>query len=153
MTKATNDLFADVFNTPFFKSTVGFDRLFNDVVNRNTLSHKTSYPPYNIKKLTTENSSYSTYEIELAVAGFKRDDLDVEVNRGKLTITGQVSHSGDATTVEFIHHGIAQRSFTHTFKLADDVEVTDVRLVDGLLTIRLEQIVPEELQPKKIEIK
>jgi molecular chaperone IbpA len=123
------------------RALVGFDRMFEDVQH---LSGNT-YPPHNIIKLDETN-----YEIELAVAGFKRDELTVELNETELKITGEKS---DKSTPTYLYRGLAFRSFVKSLHLAEHIEVKDVTLNDGILTISLEKVIPEELKSRKLKIK
>lgn len=131
-------------NDPFF---VGFERIYDRVnsVNRLTGSQQ-KYPPYNIVK-TGEN----TYLIELAVAGFKEEDFDIELHNGVLTIKGDVAT--DEEDSEYIYRGIAARGFERKFTLADTVVVDSVSLDQGMLTVRLVNEIPEEKKPRKIQIR
>lgn len=125
---------------------IGFDRVF-DAVNRLHLiegGQSNAFPPYNIKKLDNEN-----YEITLALAGFQKSELSVVVEDGNLVVKGEQEKSED----EFLHKGIAERNFTRTWALADDVKVTGSKLKDGVLTISLVHEIPEEKKPTSIEIK
>ena len=125
---------------------IGFDRVFDAVHKLHTIEggQSNSFPPYNIKKLDDEN-----YEITLALAGFKKSELSVVVEDGNLVVKGEQEKSED----EFLHKGIAERNFTRTWALADDVKVTGSKLKDGVLTISLVHEVPEEKKPTSIEIK
>lgn len=125
---------------------IGFERLFKDMdqIFQNSTSH--GYPPYNIVKLD-END----FLIELAVAGFDEDDFDIELHKGILTVSADVGGSDDNTN--YIYKGIATRNFERKFTLADTVEVEKVTLHQGMLSIHCKNVIPEELQPKKIEIK
>jgi len=105
-----------------------------------------NYPPYNIRK-TGEN----TYTVELAVAGFSKQDIDIEIDGGKLIIKGNVSNTPDDEN--FVFKGIANRAFTRWFALEDNVEVKDAELFNGMLKIALERLTPEENKPKKVAIK
>ena len=144
MVRTSLNLF-DNFNqlTPY---AVGFDRVFNRL--NDYVSHQqtsTGFPPYNIQKVTD-----NTYTIEMALAGFSKEDIEVEVAQGVLTIK---STKENDTEDEFtLHRGISYRKFNRKFTLADDIVVNDAKLENGLLTITLEQIVPEEKKPKLIEI-
>ena len=128
--------------SPFFRTTVGFDRLF-DLLDQAENSAQ-GYPPYNI-----ERSDENRYRITLAVAGFAEKDLGVEVRNGVLTVTGK-REGQDAAA--YLHQGIAGRAFERRFQLAEHVEVKAARLENGLLHIELERIVPEEKKPRKITI-
>lgn len=125
---------------------VGADRVMKklaDIADQ-SVQVATKYPPYNIKKVD-ENR----YVIEMAVAGFGKTDLDIELQEGKLKVSGNVK--SDDTT-EYLYKGIAERGFTREFSLADNVEVKSSSLVNGMLKIWLDAFVPEHSKPKKIEI-
>lgn len=128
------------------KFAVGFDQMFDELM-RNTSNTQTSnYPPYNIVK-----HSENRFSIELAVAGFKQGDIDITVEKNQLNVKGEKSISlGE--NFEYLHRGISARNFYRTWTLADHVEVIGAVVEDGILTIQLERKIPEELQPKKIEI-
>ena len=128
---------------------VGFDDLFDHFNNtlEYTVKQPTSYPPYNINKVDDLN-----YQIEMALAGFGKKDIDISTANSQLTIKSVVDKNKDETAGT-IHKGISKRQFTRTFTLADDVVVNGAKLENGLLTISLEQIIPEEKKPKLIEIK
>jgi molecular chaperone IbpA len=130
----------DLLNDPFF---IGFDGILNKMheINRNV----PNYPPYNLIK-TGDDS----YLIELAVAGFDEDDFDIELHQGVLTIRAEVGDSDLSTN--YIHKGIAARSFERKFTLADTIEVEGVSLHQGMLTVRLQNVIPDEKKPKKIPI-
>ena len=131
----------------FEKFFVGFDdhiNHLNELANAVT-RNSTGYPPYNITK-TGELS----YAIQLAVAGFEEKDIEIEYAENKLTVKGNILANSEAQ--EIIHQGIANRDFTRTFALNDEVEVRGAELRNGLLTIALERIVPEHKKPKKISI-
>ena len=131
----------------FEKFFVGFDdhiNHLNELANAVT-RNSTGYPPYNITK-TGELS----YAIQLAVAGFDEKDIEIEYAENKLTVKGNILANSEAQ--EIIHQGIANRDFTRTFALNEDVEVRGAELRNGLLTIALERIVPEHKKPKKISI-
>jgi len=132
--------------TPLYRSTVGFDRLF-DVLDGIASSESAGggYPPYNI-----ERTSEDAYRISLAVAGFGEDDLTVEVKQNVLYISGKQGEGADERT--FLHQGIAGRSFERRFQLADHVRVDAASLENGLLNIDLVREIPEEMKPRRIEI-
>lgn len=130
--------------TPLYRSTVGFDRVF-DLLDSVGKSETTGYPPYNIERLD-END----YRITLAVAGFADDELDVELRENTLTVTGSRSDSDDGRT--FLYQGIAGRSFQRRFQLAEHVQVAGATLVNGLLNIELRREIPEAMKPRKISI-
>ena len=132
--------------SPLYRSAVGFDRLMNvlDTAQKNGAGDV--YPPYNIEK-TSEDS----YQITLAVAGFRSADLDVEVRDGQLVIVGK--GGGEEQGNQFLHRGIARRAFERLFQLADHVEVKAADLVDGLLKVDLVREIPEAMKPRKIDIR
>ena len=131
--------------TPLYRSTIGFDRLFNELFDSVNKLDGGGYPPYNIE-LADENN----YQITLAVAGFGEDDLDVEVTEQTLSITGK--RNEDTGDRQFLHQGIAGRSFERHFQLAEHVRVTGASLENGLLSISLEREIPEAKKPRKIAI-
>ena len=132
--------------SPLFKTSVGFDNLVNEFFNEPQFNNATGYPPYNISK-----SDDDVYEITLAVAGFKKPDIEIELEDGVLKITG-TSNVLDEEGVEYLHKGIAERNFVRTFKLAEYVEVSSAKLKDGILRVGLFKNVPEALKPQKIDI-
>ncbi len=131
--------------TPLYRSSVGFDR-FGTLLDAAFQSEKSAggYPPYNIEVVEENN-----YAITIAVAGFKQDELDIQVENGVLTVRGK---KGEQPNANFLHQGIATRSFERKFNLADHIEVVDADLQDGLLQISLVKEVPEAMKPKKIAI-
>lgn len=131
---------------PLYRHSVGFDRMANMLDNMLEVeSRQPSYPPYNVEK-TSDNA----YRITLAIAGFTEADLDIESKENILVIKGA---KGEAESQgQFLHRGIATRSFERRFQLADHVRVTAASLENGLLHIDLEREVPEALKPRKIEI-
>lgn len=133
--------------TPFYRNTVGIDSLFDRITrNIDLAANAGNYPPYDIVKTADE-----TYEIRIAAAGFRQNEIDVEVKDGQLVVHG--SHNQDLREdVEYLHHGISNRSFIRTFSLSDYVEVKAAVMRDGVLTIRLEREIPEAMKPKKIAI-
>ena len=138
------------FGPAFDKFFVGFDDQFNRMHTMHDEFAKNipNYPPYNIKK-----TGDSTYVIELAVAGFAKQDIEIELADGKMLIKGNV-HSDDADSAEnFLFKGIANRAFTRTFALDDQIEVKDAEMLNGMLKVFLERIIPEHKKPKKVDIK
>ena len=134
--------------TPLYRSAVGFDRLANLLENAARSSQDSGYPPYNIETLG-ENA----YRIEIAVAGFTPDELNIEVKENLLTVTGRKSANDDVVPQKtYLHRGLAERDFERRFQLADYVVVTDANLVNGLLTITLKRELPEALKPRRVEI-
>jgi molecular chaperone IbpA len=131
--------------SPFYRSTVGFDRLFDMLDQANRVEPMTNWPPYNIEKTGDDG-----YRITMAVAGFGTDEIEVTQHENTLLVSGQKRQEQDGTQV--LHRGIATRAFKQTFNLADHVKVTGAGLENGLLTIELLRQVPEELRPRRIEI-
>ena len=131
--------------TPFRRSTVGFDRLF-DYLESATRAEPDNYPPFDIEKLGDD-----TYRITVAVAGFKRDEIDIVAHQNMLTITGRRSEQRGRDG-SYLHMGIANRAFERRFELADFVQVTGADLADGLLTIELAREIPEAMKPRKIAL-
>ena len=131
--------------SPLYRATVGFDQIA-DMVDRVTTSEvqTSSYPPYNIEKIDKD-----TYLISVAVAGFSEDDLSVEVKENSLIISAGKS---DEEKKNYLHRGIASRSFKQQFQLADHVQVTGANHSDGMLHIELKREVPEALKPRQIPI-
>ena len=133
--------------TPFYRSTVGIDSLFDRITrNIDMAANAGNYPPYNIVKTGDE-----TYEIQIAAAGFRQDEIEVEVKDGQLVVQGGQGNQA-RPEVEYLHHGISNRSFIRTFQLSDYVEVKEAAMKDGILTVRLERQIPEAMKPKKIAI-
>ena len=129
---------------PFKNMTVGFDNIFDQL---STLSDFDipNYPPYNIKKIDKEN-----YQLEMALAGFTKADVIVEVKENTLTISGK---SSDKEEDSFVHQGIARRAFKRRWTLAEHLEVDDAKLKDGILIVEMKLNLPEEKKPKTITIK
>ena len=140
-----------IFNSlrPF---SVGFDDMFDQfesMLGNGSLAVQSNYPPYNIRKAGKDK-----YAIEVAVAGFNKDDVEVEYEDNLLTVrTKQVKKFQEKNGDEIIHRGISQRSFVRSFTIADDVKVNGAQLKDGLLTISCEKIIPETKKKKLIDIK
>jgi molecular chaperone IbpA len=130
--------------SPLYRSVVGFDRLA-DLLDSATTEAATGYPPYNIER-TGENA----YRIEIAVAGFKSDDLNIEVKENLLTVQGRKPANDEAK--RYLHRGLAERNFERRFQLADYVVVSEAHLADGLLSISLKRELPEALKPRRIVI-
>lgn len=133
---------------PVFRSSVGFDR-FNDLFE--TLAseqhNKSSYPPYNIVK-TSEND----YKIEVALAGYKENEISICYESDTLTVSGKKHKSDETDSTKYLHRGIAERNFERSFRLDDNMKVNNASLTDGLLTISVERIIPEEKKPQLITI-
>jgi molecular chaperone IbpA len=132
--------------TPLYRSTVGFDRLFNLLDSVSGIDESpTAYPPYNIERLGDNE-----YRITMAVAGFSQDEIRVDVKEQTLSVTG--TKKPEDKERKFLHRGIAARAFERRFQLADHVEVKGADLMDGLLHIDLVRNVPERLKPRTIAI-
>ncbi|MBL6854368.1 MAG: Hsp20 family protein, partial [Alphaproteobacteria bacterium] len=129
--------------SPFFRSTVGFDQLFNRL--EQAVDAGNGYPPYNI-----ERTDETHYVISVAVAGFGEKDLNVEVKDGVLTVTGKREETEPKQG--YLYQGIAGRAFERRFQLAEHVEVRAAKLENGLLHIDLERVIPEEKKPRRIAI-
>lgn len=127
------------------RALIGFDRIFNDFENRYQHS-TTNYPPYNVLKHDENN-----FEIEIAVAGFEKSDITIEVDQDQLRVKGQRVKEDDSS--KYVYRGLAARDFERVFTIAEHIEVGEAELVNGILRIKLTRIVPEELKPRLIEIK
>ena len=135
--------------SPFYRSTVGFDRLFSllDTLGAPDNGNGQAYPPYNI-----ERTGDDAYRISMAVAGFSDSEISIEAHRNVLTVKGERTEETTEDGKEVLYRGIAARAFERRFQLADHVEVNGATLKNGLLHIDLKRNVPEELKPRKIEI-
>lgn len=133
--------------SPLYRTMVGFDRLADMIDTAAKQEPAGGYPPYNIEQLGEH-----AYRIELAVAGFAEGDLDIQVQENVLTIAGKRVQSSESEGRNFLHRGIAERSFERRFHLADNVEVREAELQNGLLSLRLEREIPEEKKPRQISI-
>lgn len=131
--------------SPYRRSTVGFDRLF-DYLESASRAEPDNYPPFDIEKLSDDS-----YSITLAVAGFKREEIEIVAHQNMLTITGRRAEDRGRDG-SFLHIGIANRSFERRFELADFVFVTGAELKDGLLSIALAREIPEAMKPRRIDI-
>ena len=135
------DMFKD-----FDKLFVGFDDTYNRMLkfHDDVTKNIPNYPPYNIRKVEDNK-----YVIELAIAGFSRNDVEITFEENKLIVSGRTSDDND----NFLFKGIANRAFTRTFFLDDTIEINDASMINGMLKIALEKIIPEHKKPKKIEVK
>jgi molecular chaperone IbpA len=124
---------------------IGFDNMLDELARITTQQNQTNYPPYNVVKHTEDK-----FSIEVAVAGFAQGDISVKLENQVLTIAGSKAAAAGA---EFLHQGISNRDFTREFTLAEHVEVTGASSLNGILTINLERIIPEDKKPKLVEIK
>lgn len=144
MTRQTLSLF-DHIDRQWHNHTVGFDRAFQILQHAaNVARSNDNFPPYSLVKKDDYN-----YELEMAVAGFSDNDLEIVSSKNRLSVVGMKPEKDER---EYIVKGIAGRSFVREFVLADTIVVRDVNLIDGILTIRLENVVPEEQKPRKITI-
>lgn len=133
---------------PLHHATLGFERLFTDIekmLDSNSTKAISTFPPHNILKLDDNR-----YMVELAVAGFSKNEIDITIEDGNLVIKGEKQEK--ETDVQYLHKGIGTRSFTKTLRIADTVEVRGAEFADGILKIGLENIVPEHKKPRKVEI-
>ena len=131
--------------SPLYRSVVGFDRLATLLEAAAKAESATGYPPYNIETVGDQ-----AYRIEIAVAGFKPEELDVQVKENLLTVSGKKAANDEGK--RYLHRGLAERNFERRFQLADYVVVTDAQLSDGLLSIALKRELPEALKARRIEI-
>ena len=126
--------------------TIGFDSLFDRLFDMDTTRDSQGYPPYNIRKVNDLQ-----YVIELALAGFSKDDIEVEVTDGQLSIRSKEEKKEEESSY-FVHKGIAKRSFSRTYTLSDDIIVKGADLKDGMLIVELEKVIPDEKKPRLIQI-
>lgn len=131
--------------SPLYRSTIGFDRLFDLLDQTSQIEPMTNWPPYNIEK-----SGDDVYVITMALAGFAPDDVEIVQKENLLLVSGQKKGSEEGR--QYLHRGIATRAFKQTFNLADHVKVTTASLENGLLAIAMKREVPEALKPRRIEI-
>ena len=131
--------------TPLFRSTVGFDRLIEMLDAAAEVDRDSGYPPYNI-----ERTGEQEYRITMAVAGFSEADLQIEVKEHALSVKGE--KKPDGVEREYLHRGIGQRAFARRFQLADYVEVTGAKLIDGMLHIHLVRNLPDRMKPRTVPI-
>jgi len=124
---------------------IGFDRMLDTLFDENVST--TNYPPYNIVKVDDSN-----YAIEIAIAGFSKDEIEIETKENTLTIKSQSRPEGDDDK-QYLHKGISNRAFTRSFTISDDVVVKGATFENGLLNVQLERIIPEEKKPRLIKIK
>ena len=133
---------------PYRRSTVGFDRLFDMLENSSASGTQENYPPFDLIKLGDND-----YRIELAVAGFKPDEIDITAQQNVLLVSGRKKEEAEeGKGSDYIYRGIATRSFERRFALADHIQVRGADLKDGLLSIELKREIPEAMKPRKISI-
>ncbi len=128
------------------RALVGFDRIFDDMERRYANQVSNNYPPYNVSKLQ-EN----LYEIEMAVTGFEKNEIKVTVEQNELSIVG-AREKDTEVTVEYLHRGLALRDFERKFTLAEHMKIVSASIKNGILQIRIERIIPEEMKPRVIDI-
>jgi len=133
--------------TPYRRSTVGFDRLFDLIENSARLQSTDNYPPFNIERLDEDR-----YRVTLAVAGFKAEEIDITAQQNLLQIVGRKAEVTDDDRSKYLHLGIANRSFERRFELADFVRVDNAGLSDGLLSVELVREIPDAMKPRKVAI-
>jgi molecular chaperone IbpA len=131
--------------SPLYRSTVGFDRLFDMLDQATRAEPMTNWPPYNIERMGEDD-----YRITMAVAGFSADEIQLVQQENTLVVSGQKASSDE--NAQFLHRGIATRAFKQSFSLAEHLKVTGASLDNGLLKIELKREIPEALKPRKIEI-
>ena len=132
--------------SPFGGRAIGFDQI-SDLLDRVTRENPVAYPPYDIEKLSDDN-----YKLTMALAGFKSDNISVEIEGETLTIAATIPQEEEETPKTYLHKGIAQRSFERKFHLAPHIIVQNAEFTDGLLEITIVREIPETLKPRKIEI-
>ena len=133
--------------SPFRRSTVGFDRLFDMLENSSVGQGQENYPPFDLIR-----KGENDYCIELAVAGFKPDEIDITAQQNVLIVSGRKNEESEEKDSNYIYRGIATRSFERRFALADHIQVRGADMKDGLLSIDLVREIPEAMKPKKINI-
>ena len=129
------------------RALLGFDTMFSDFENRFANQINNSYPPYNIVKHNED-----TYEIEIAVSGFAKDEVTVEIDQNQLVVKG-VRRKDNDVTAEFLHRGLAFRDFTRSWTLSEYMIVNEGTIKNGVLTIKIDRVVPEALKPRVLTIK
>ena len=141
----------------FNKALIGFDRILDELNSADFGSQNSNFPPYNVVKVGVDR-----FEIQIAAAGFAKEDINIEFHKTRLIVTGhKVKKVADSDSelsfedddVQYLHRGIAERDFKKVFTLAEHVEVTDAEMLNGILLIKLTRVVPEDKKPKLIEIK
>jgi molecular chaperone IbpA len=130
--------------SPFYRSSIGFDRIFNLLENASPPQSADNWPPYDIAKIGDDS-----YRIVIAVAGFEESELTITHEPNMLVINGAKAENGE---VQYLHHGLALKPFARRFELADHVSVVGAQLEHGLLTIDLKKEIPEEMKPRRISI-
>ena len=141
-----NTTLSTIDKTKLMPFTVGFDDLFDRLFDLN--ESNSGFPPYNITKTDDSN-----YVIEMAVAGFNKKEIEIQLSDGNLTVRSLSDSEEENKSSSFIHRGISQRSFVRKFTLSDEIRVKNAELTDGMLRINLEKLIPEHKKPKLIQIK
>lgn len=129
------------------RALIGFDNLFDNFEQRMSNQLNNNYPPYNIAKLDEDS-----YEIQIAVTGFDKDEIVVEIDQNQLIVRGAHTAPADET-IEYLHRGLAARDFTRSWTLAEHMEVGEGSIKNGVLTVELKRVVPESLKPRQLKIK
>ena len=129
---------------PYRRSTIGFDRLFDLLESSSLGQGSENYPPFDLIKVDENH-----YRINLAVAGFSRDEIDITAQQNQLIVSGK---KGEDDGIDYVHRGIANRQYERKFGLADFIKVAEADLKDGLLSVELVREIPEAMRPKKIQI-
>ena len=129
------------------RALIGFDTMFDQLERRFANQVQNNYPPHNIIR-TGEN----TYLIEVAVAGFGKNEVSVSLENNELTIKGEKAEVEETAEIQYLHRGLASRNFVRVFPLAEHIQVKGAEIKDGILTVKLERIIPEELKPRIIEV-
>jgi len=130
------------------RALVGFDTLFNDFESRFANQINNNYPPYNIVKYDEDS-----YEIQIAVSGFEKDEIAVEIDQNQLVIKGESKSHDAVADVQYLYRGLAARDFTRIFTLAEHMEVGEGKIKNGVLKIELKRVIPEALKPRVLKIK
>ena len=141
-----NTTLSTIDKTKLMPFTVGFDDLFDRLFDLN--ESNSGFPPYNITKTDDSN-----YVIEMAVAGFNKKEIEIQLSDGNLTVRSLSDSEEENKSSSFIHRGISQRSFVRKFTFSDEIRVKNAELTDGMLRINLEKLIPEHKKPKLIQIK
>jgi len=134
-------------NWPYSHSAIGFSRILDQLQYTAQAAQNQNYPPYNIARIGEDG-----YRIDMALAGFKRDEIQIIVENGMLQVSGEQAEEVEHEGVTFEHKGISSKAFVRQFTLGEHVEVTDAKMRDGMLFILAERVVPDELKPKTISI-
>lgn len=133
--------------TPYRRSTVGFDRLFDLLETSARADHGDGFPPYDLEKVSEDR-----YRITLAVAGFRPDEIEITAQQHQLVVSGRKADESEGDNGRYLHRGIATRAFERRFQLADFIEVESASFDNGLLSIALKREVPEAMKPRRIDI-